>query len=85
LDGDPEVIVVGRVNDVHLYRELIRRGVSEYLVAPLNPLHVIETISGLYINPKAQWSSYKKVLLKPVEFWDTPDTSVSTKKQRSQS
>jgi pilus assembly protein CpaE len=52
-DETTKVIVVGRANDVHLYRELIRRGVSEYLVAPLAPLHVIETITGLYVNPKA--------------------------------
>jgi pilus assembly protein CpaE len=45
------VVVVGRVNDVELYRELMRRGVSEYLVAPLNPLHLIEVISGLYLDP----------------------------------
>jgi pilus assembly protein CpaE len=38
---------------VELYRELMRRGVSEYMVAPLNPLHLIEVISGLYLNPDA--------------------------------
>jgi pilus assembly protein CpaE len=47
------VIVIGRVNDVQLYRELVRRGVSEYLVAPLNPLQLIETISGLYLKSDA--------------------------------
>src|SRR3954468_24392951 len=52
-DPSSKVIVVGRVNDVELYRELIRRGVSEYLVAPLNPLHLIEIISGLYLSPDA--------------------------------
>jgi pilus assembly protein CpaE len=52
-DPSSKVIVIGRVNDVELYRELMRRGVSEYLVAPLNPLHVIEVISGLYLNPDA--------------------------------
>jgi pilus assembly protein CpaE len=52
-DESTKVIVVGRVNDVQLYRELTRRGVSEYLVAPLNPLQIIETISNLYINPDA--------------------------------
>jgi hypothetical protein len=36
----------------------------------------------IYINPNAQWSSYKKVLLKPVEFWDTPDTGVSPDNQK---
>ncbi|HEY1586198.1 MAG TPA: AAA family ATPase, partial [Polyangia bacterium] len=38
---------------VELYRELMRRGASEYLVAPLNPLHLIEVISGLYLDPEA--------------------------------
>jgi DNA-binding NarL/FixJ family response regulator len=33
-DPATKVIVVGRVNDVVLYRELMRRGASEYLVAP---------------------------------------------------
>ncbi|HSM96408.1 MAG TPA: AAA family ATPase [Rhizomicrobium sp.] len=52
-DPATKVVIVGRVNDVELYRELMRRGVSEYLVAPLNPLHLIEVISGLYLNPEA--------------------------------
>jgi pilus assembly protein CpaE len=52
-DAATKVVVIGRVNDVELYRELMRRGVSEYLVAPLNPLHLIEVISGLYLNPDA--------------------------------
>lgn len=50
---DTKVIVIGHLNDVLLYRELIRQGVSEYLVAPLHQLQVIETISGLYQDPKA--------------------------------
>lgn len=52
-DPATKVVIVGRVNDVELYRELIRRGVSEYLVAPVSPLHMIEVISGLYLNPDA--------------------------------
>jgi pilus assembly protein CpaE len=52
-DPSTKVIVVGHVNDVVLYRELIRSGVSEYLVAPLGPLHIIEAIGALYANPKA--------------------------------
>jgi hypothetical protein len=36
----------------------------------------------VYINPNVQWSTYKKVLLKPVEFWDTPDSSVSPDDQK---
>ena len=53
-DPATKVLVIGRHNDVELYRELIRRGVSEYLVAPLNPLNLIETISGLYTDRESQ-------------------------------
>ena len=53
-DPATKVIVVGRTNDVELYRELMRRGASEYLVAPLSPLQLIEVISGLYLDPDAK-------------------------------
>lgn len=49
-----KVVVVGHLNDVILYRELIRQGISEYLVAPLNQLQVIETIANLYQDPKSE-------------------------------
>jgi pilus assembly protein CpaE len=49
-DPATKVIVIGRVNDVSLYRELMRRGASEYLVAPLAPLQLIEVIAGLYTD-----------------------------------
>ena len=52
-DPATKVVVVGRTNDVELYRELMRRGASEYLVAPLAPLQLIEVISGLYLDPGA--------------------------------
>ncbi len=48
-----KVVVIGHVNDVILYRELIRQGVSEYVVAPLHQLQIIETISSLYQDPKS--------------------------------
>lgn len=50
---ETKVIVIGHLNDVVLYRELIRQGVSEYLVAPLHPMQVIETIAGLFQDPKS--------------------------------
>jgi pilus assembly protein CpaE len=52
-DPATKVVVIGRTNDVELYRELMRRGASEYLVAPLSPLQLIEVISGLYLDPGA--------------------------------
>ncbi|MFT3989160.1 AAA family ATPase [Aestuariivirga sp.] len=48
-----KVVVIGHLNDVILYRELIRQGVSEYLVAPLHQLQIIETVANLYHDPKA--------------------------------
>src|SRR5579872_3705955 len=53
-DPSTKVVVVGRTNDVELYRELMRRGASEYLVAPLQPLQVTEVIAGLYCDPGAK-------------------------------
>jgi Protein of unknown function (DUF3313) len=31
-----------------------------------------------YINPNAQWSSYTKILLRPIEYWDTSDSTTPT-------
>jgi len=50
-DAGTKVIVIGRVNDVLLYRELLKRGVSEYIVGAVTPMTLMETISGLYNNP----------------------------------
>lgn len=52
-DPSTKVILIGHVNDVILYRELIRQGLSEYLVAPVHQLQVIEAISGLFNDPEA--------------------------------
>ncbi|KQS57475.1 pilus assembly protein CpaE [Brevundimonas sp. Leaf363] len=50
-DVGTKVIVVGPTNDIILFRELMRRGVSEYLVAPLQPLQLISAIGGLFNDP----------------------------------
>jgi pilus assembly protein CpaE len=55
-DPSTKVMVVGRANDVALYRDLVRRGVSEYLVGPLQPLQLIEAVSGLYQNPASPFA-----------------------------
>lgn len=49
-----KVLVVGHVNDVILYRELIKAGVAEYLVAPVSELQIIETVSSLFGDPEAE-------------------------------
>ncbi len=53
-DAGTKVVIVGRVNDIILYRELVRRGVSDYLVAPLAPLDIVASISGLYGSADAK-------------------------------
>ena len=37
-DSGTRVIVIGRHNDVVLYRELVRRGVSDYLISPVGTM-----------------------------------------------
>jgi pilus assembly protein CpaE len=51
-DPGTKVVVVGRHNDVVLYRELLKRGVAEYLVAPTDSMELMESISNLYNNPE---------------------------------
>jgi pilus assembly protein CpaE len=53
-DSGTRVIVIGNVNDVTLYRDLVRRGVSDYLISPVGVLQVVRAISGLYSAPDAK-------------------------------
>ncbi len=53
-DPGTRVIVIGRHNDVTLYRELVRRGVSDYLISPVNTLDIVRSICGLYSAPDAK-------------------------------
>ena len=50
-DAGTKVVVIGATNDIILFRELMRRGVSEYLVAPIQPLQLIAAIGGLFADP----------------------------------
>ncbi len=52
-DPGTKVIVIGKANDIALYRQLIKRGVSEYLVPPVRPLALIQAITTLYSDPSA--------------------------------
>ena len=52
-DGGTKLVLVGHSNDVILYRELLKRGVSEYLVAPVSAVSMMEAISNLYNNPES--------------------------------
>jgi pilus assembly protein CpaE len=50
-DEGTRVVVVGQTNDVMLYRELMRRGVSEYLIMPVGIMDMIGALSALYSSP----------------------------------
>jgi len=53
-DAGTRVIVVGSINDVTLYRELTRRGVSDYLIAPVGTIDVVRSVCGLFSSPDAK-------------------------------
>jgi pilus assembly protein CpaE len=53
-DAGTRVVVIGKVNDVTLYRELVRRGVSDYVIAPVAPIDVVRSICGLFSAPEAK-------------------------------
>jgi pilus assembly protein CpaE len=53
-DAGTRVIVIGKHNDVLLYRELIRRGVSDYLIAPIAAIDVVRAICNLFNAPDAK-------------------------------
>jgi pilus assembly protein CpaE len=52
-DPGTKVVIIGNANDVVLYRDLLKRGISEYLVAPVSPFELMECLSGLYNNPES--------------------------------
>jgi pilus assembly protein CpaE len=53
-DSGTRVIVIGRLNDINFYRELVRRGVSDYTIAPVTALDVVRSVCGLFSTPEAK-------------------------------
>ena len=53
-DAGTKVLIIGHVNDVSLYRELMRRGISEYLITPIDTLAFIGALAELYHAPGAE-------------------------------
>jgi len=43
-DAGTKVVVLGKLNDIILYRQLMSRGVSEYLVAPFGVVDFVQAI-----------------------------------------
>jgi pilus assembly protein CpaE len=59
-DPGSKVVAVGQVNDVLLYRELLRRGVSEYVLAPITAPQFIEAVAAVYSD--AEMASVGQVI-----------------------
>src|SRR5262245_12311718 len=53
-DAGTKVIVIGRLNDVVLYRELVRLGVSDYMIAPVGSIEVVRSVCGWFSSPDAK-------------------------------
>ena len=52
-DAGTRVVVIGSVNDVAPYRELVRRGVNDYVIGPVKTLDVVRSICSLFSASEA--------------------------------
>ncbi|MCF6321132.1 MAG: CpaE family protein [Rhizobiaceae bacterium] len=52
-DAETKVLVIGAFNDIVMYRDLISRGVSEYLVAPVKMADIMAVVTNIYVNPES--------------------------------
>ncbi|RWI97479.1 MAG: CtpF protein [Mesorhizobium sp.] len=52
-DPTSKVVVIGHYNDVGLYRELIRSGISEYVIAPVSMTDIVSVVSSIFVDPES--------------------------------
>ena len=52
-DAETKVLIIGVLNDIVMYRDLMSRGISEYLVAPIKMADVMAVITNIYVSPDA--------------------------------
>jgi len=52
-DAGTRVVVIGNDNDVAPYRELVRRGVNDYVIGPVDTLDVVRSICSLFSASEA--------------------------------
>jgi pilus assembly protein CpaE len=52
-DAGTRVVVIGGVHDVAPYRELVRRGVNDYVIGPVDTLDVVRSICSLFSASEA--------------------------------
>lgn len=53
-DAGTRVIAIGKINDIVFYRELVRRQISDYLIAPVDVIDIVRSISHLFAAPDAK-------------------------------
>lgn len=53
-DPTTKVVVVGYFNDIGLYRELIRNGISEYIVQPVAMPDIMTAMAAIFVDPEAE-------------------------------
>jgi Flp pilus assembly protein, ATPase CpaE len=46
-----KVVVIGSVNDINVYRLLLGQGISEYLVPPVSPREIVDTVLAIFADP----------------------------------
>lgn len=53
-DPSTRVVIIGHFNDVTLYRELIKNGIAEYLVAPVTISDLMSVVTRIFVDPDAE-------------------------------
>jgi pilus assembly protein CpaE len=52
-DPSTQVVLIGHINDVFLYRKLLSQGVTDYIVPPIEASSFIEVVTSIYRNSAA--------------------------------
>ena len=50
-DAGTKVVMIGAANDIRLYRQLMEKGISDYIVPPFHPISLIRAMGELYSDP----------------------------------
>jgi len=53
-DPTTKVVIIGYYNDIGLYRELIRNGISEYMVQPVAMPDILAAMASIFVDPEAE-------------------------------
>ncbi|MCP4395034.1 MAG: AAA family ATPase [Alphaproteobacteria bacterium] len=48
------VIIIGKLNDISLYRKLMNEGISSYLLTPVSPSQILDTFDEILEDPESR-------------------------------